>query len=51
MEHDRVFSSLNGILAAISVSTGKVLDCEVLSRMCKSCTMHTSLKEINVEEY
>ena len=29
----RVFSSLNGVVAAVSASTGKVLDCEVLSRM------------------
>ena len=44
----RWFSSLNGV--ATSVSTGKILDFEVLSRRCKSRTMHTYLKETNVEE-
>ena len=44
----RGYSSLNGVATAISVTTGKVLDCEVLSRYCKNCTQHTPLKEINL---
>ena len=40
---NRGHSSLNGVAAAISVTTGKVLDVEVLSRHCKSCTEHVKL--------
>ena len=36
----RGFSSLNGCVAAISMDTGKVLDVEPLSKVCKKCKEH-----------
>ena len=33
----RGFSSLNGVVAAISIDTGKVVDCEIMARYCKAC--------------
>ena len=47
----RGHSSLNGVAAAISVTTGKVIDVEVLSRHCKSCSNHVTLKETKPDEY
>ena len=47
----RGYSSLNGVGTAISVSTGKVLDCETLSRHCKVCLNNAPLKETNPDEY
>ena len=46
----RGYSSLNGVGTAISINTGKVLDCEILSRHCKSCVLHTPLKDTNPTE-
>ena len=43
----RGHSSLNGVEAAISITTGKVVDCEVLSRYCNNCALHIPLKETN----
>ena len=34
------FSSLNGCVSAISMDTGKVLDVEPLSKVCKKCREH-----------
>ena len=34
-----------------SFTTGKVLDCEVLSGHCKSCTIHYPLRESKPAEY
>ena len=36
----RGFSSLSGVVAAVSVDTGKVLDVEILSRSCAGCKKH-----------
>ena len=47
----RGFSSLNGVLAAVSVWTGKVIDIEIMSRHCKSCVANESLKIVNPVEY
>ena len=47
----RGHSSLNGVWAAISITTWKVLDCEVLSRYCKNCALHIPLKETNPAVY
>ena len=44
-------SSLNGVAAAISVTTGKILDAEVLSRHCKGCPDHSALKDTKPDEY
>ena len=35
----RGYSSCNGVGTAISITTRKVLDCEILSRHCKNCTL------------
>ena len=47
----RGHSSLNGVAAAISVTTGKVLDVDVLSRHCKGCSEHAVMKETKPDEY
>ena len=36
----RGFSSLNGCVSAISMDTGKVVDVEALSKVCKKCKEH-----------
>ena len=37
--------SVNGIVSAMSVSTGKVLDFQVMSRKCKSCESHKGMDQ------
>ena len=51
MAKKRGYSSLNGVGTAISITTGNVLDCEVLSRHCKSCTIHYPPRESKPAEY
>ena len=46
----RGHASLNGIVSAISISTGKVLDFEVKSKKCKGCEAHMHLDKSS-EEY
>ena len=36
----RGYSSLNGVVTAISMQTVKILDCEPMSRICKSYNLH-----------
>ena len=43
-------ASLNGIVSAISVSTGKVLDFQVKSKKCKSCEAHKDMDQTS-EKY
>ncbi|XP_065066739.1 uncharacterized protein LOC135692514 [Rhopilema esculentum] len=38
-------ASLNGVVSAISVLTGKVLDFQVKSKKCKSCEAHKNMDE------
>ena len=38
------FSSFNGLFAAISIESGKVLDVEPMSRYCKGCNLKKGLK-------
>ena len=40
----REFSSLNGVVAVISMKTGKILDIEAMSRACKACNLKENLK-------
>ena len=40
------FSSLNGV-TAISMETGKALDCKPMSQSCKACSLKLKLKESN----
>ena len=37
----RGFSSLNGIVAALSIDNGKVIDIEPMSRYCRECSVNT----------
>ena len=41
----RGFSSNNGVVAALSIDTGKVVDIEVMSKVCKACTLKDNLKK------
>ena len=36
----RGYSSLNSVVVAISVDTGKVVDCEPMTRFCNSCAIY-----------
>ena len=47
----RGFSSNNGVVAALSVDTGKVIDVEAMSKTCKACCMREHLKDSNPEAY
>ena len=47
----RGFSSLNGVVAAISITNGKVLDCEAMTRSWKSCMLHAPLQKSNPNEF
>ncbi|XP_065641660.1 uncharacterized protein LOC136073639 [Hydra vulgaris] len=47
----RGFSSNNGIVAAISIDTGRVLDIEVMSKYCQACINARIWKHSNVEKY
>ena len=38
------FSSFNGVFAAISIESGKVLDVEPMPRYCKGCDLKNDLK-------
>ena len=41
----RGFSSLNGVVTAISMKTGKVVDIEAMTRACKACSLKENLKK------
>jgi len=47
----RGFQSNNGIYVAISVYNGKVLDLEVISRVCKAFVLRENLKTKNPIKY
>ena len=47
----RGFSSNNGVVAALSVDTGKVIDVEAMSKTCKACCQKAHLKNSNPEAY
>ncbi|GBM33638.1 hypothetical protein AVEN_274299-1 [Araneus ventricosus] len=38
----RGYSSLNGVVSALSILSGKVIDMEVMSQFCKKCDTKTS---------
>ena len=44
------YASLNGIVSAISVTTGKVLDYQVKSKRCKGCEIHEKMDKTS-EKY
>ena len=41
----RGYSSMNCVVTAISLDNGKVIDIEVMSRMCKACNIRDEMKE------
>ena len=47
----RGFSSMNGFVSAISMDNGKVCDIETMTRYCRSCQMHESLKHQDKKAY
>ena len=47
----RGYSSLNGVVTAISVKNGKVLDTEPLSRHCKTCEVLEKIKNSDIVQY
>lgn len=47
----RGFSSLNGVFAAISIDTGKVIDVEPMSRSCKACCIKKELSKTDPDGY
>ena len=47
----RGYSSLNGVVTAISMTNGKILDCEPMSRICKACNLKNKLRKTNITAY
>jgi len=47
----RGYASFNGLVAAISIDTGKVLDVESMSRYCKMCRLKEPLIATDKEKY
>ena len=45
------FSSMNGVVTAISIDSGKVLDTAILSKNCKGCTNMQSVKSVDPNRY
>lgn len=45
------FTSMNGVVTAISVDNGKVLDTAILSKNCKGCTRMQHTNSTNPEAY
>ena len=45
------FTSTLGVVTAISVDNGKVLDCVILSRSCKGCTRKEGVEKTNPERF
>ena len=47
----RGYSSLNGVVTAISIDTGKIIDCEAMSRICKACNLKQNLRKTDINAY
>ena len=45
----RGYISLNGVITAISIDNGKIVDLEVLNRYCKQCDTQHRLLKVNLE--
>lgn len=45
------FTSTLGVVTAISVDSGKVLDVSIMSKSCKACTSMSSVKKTDPERY
>ena len=47
----RGHTSLYGVVFVLSVDTGEVLDCHIMSKFCKACSMWESKKESDPQKY
>ena len=47
----RGFPSLNGVVTAISVESGKILDSEIMSRKCTGCVIMQDLETTDSTRY
>ena len=47
----RGYSSLNGVVTAISMKTGKIVDIEPMSRACKACMLKENLRKTDQIAY
>jgi hypothetical protein len=45
------YSCLNGVVTAISVPNGKVIDVEVMSKYCNVCACHQHISKTDPEKY
>ena len=43
------YTSLNGVITALSIDNGKIVDLEVLNRYCKHCVIQHRLLKANLE--
>ena len=48
---NRGFTSFNGAVVTISISTGKILDCEVMSCFCQGCVYINKFRNTDPELY
>ena len=46
----RGHSSLNGCVVVLSIDTGKCLDVEVLSKVCRTCQRHETINDLQAEQ-
>ena len=46
----RGFSSLNGVLVAVSIDSGKIVDIEPMSRYCRECSVNNRLLQDKPDE-
>ena len=46
----RGFSSLNGVLVAVSIDSGKIVDIEPMSRYCRECSVNNHLLQDKPDE-
>ena len=47
----RGYASLNGLVAAISINTGKVIDVESMSRYCRQCMLKENIRKSDHDQY
>ena len=47
----RGFTSTLGVVTALSVDQGKVLDCSIMAKSCKGCTRMEKIKATNINQY
>ena len=45
----RGYTSLNGVIVAISIDIGKIVDLEILTRYCRHCDIQNKLLKDNID--